>query len=185
MKGVVVTDFDAAPALNAGCRCNRGTVLAYHVQDLDLRTDLEAGEGVQTLLLVMHNLDKTVFADECIEATQWTDMAAPTVLLTKKIKEKDGDKKKPAKAKTEDDTSVCNTDRTDHLKGRQREEKREEQADAYDPVADVTAEGEGMLFFINVQFSSECSCCLGNNVNRADPGAEETAADNTVDKKND
>ena len=133
----------------------------------------------------MYDLDKTVFTNECIEATKRTDMATPAVLLTEQIKEKDGDKKKPAKAKTEDDTSVCNTDRTDHLKGRQREEKREEQADAYDPVADVTAEGEGMLFFINVQFSSECSCCLGNNVNRADPGAEKTAADNTVDKEND
>ena len=91
MKGIVITDFDTTSAFYTGCSCDRCAVLANHVQDFDLGTDLKTGKRVQTLLFVMHDLDKTVFADECIKPSQWTDVPAPAVLLTEKIKQKDGD----------------------------------------------------------------------------------------------
>ncbi len=96
----------------------------------------------------MHDLDKAGFANKCIKAAKWADVPTPSILLAEKIKQKDGNKKKPAKAKTKDDASVCDTDRTDHLKGSQGEEKGETKSDTDDPVANVTAEGEGVLFLL-------------------------------------
>ena len=116
----------------------------------------------------MHDLDETVFAYEGIKAAKWADVPAPSVFLGEEVKKKDRDKKKPAKAKAKDDTSVCDTDRTYHLKCSQGEDEREAQSYGYDPVADVAAEGESMLFLFEVEFSSKSGGCLCDNVDRAD-----------------
>ena len=91
MKGIVVTDFKAASALNAACSRDRCTVLSYHVQDFDFRADLKAGKRIQTFLFVMYDLDETVFTDDRIKPAKRTDVSAPAVLLAEEIKKKDSD----------------------------------------------------------------------------------------------
>ena len=122
-------------------------------------------------------------SEEIIKDATWAEVPTPTLLLTEKSKQKDGDKRKQAKAKTKDDASMRDTDRTDQLKGSQGEEKGETKTDTDDPVANVTAEGEGVLFLLSGESSSECCGCLGGEVDRTDHGAAEPATDNAVDKK--
>ena len=184
---VLAADVDTTAAASAVLVEDYRMALAHGLErrpdHLGFRAD---GEAVHAIVagaaLVGGDTKQCGLAHEAVEGAHRTNVATPAAACQQEVVEENTDHDPPRQAESEDQPAVKHRYRIDPFPCDATCGKRGDECEAEEPVTGI---GMGRLATLDAQPAPQPGGGIGDDVDRADPGTEKTAAEQQIEGKYD